>query len=302
MQRDDILIWTEAFNCAEILPPFLKSFRKHHANEIFVATTKREFDNLPSLPGVRFLPVQNSLVSKTNRTDLKAIKKGFNSGHLGTARLWANIIQNRREKYLIHLDADTVFLDEVISHIINGLNSGFDFVGTRRPYLHRGYRITGTDSIRLDRHPDAINTDIIGFRRKSIPTRNSPFLTRWIRGKRPLRYPVVDYFDPVLFKALRRQSKVLYIDSPDRGPQSVPNPNSHVLQSRISFAAVGSGLNFLKHPDIQTSPGYRAYAISSFALFSKYLLDYEIGAETLENPDLEAKLKKLNKDTWRLSQ
>ena len=75
-----------------------------------------------------------------------------------------------------------------------------------------------------------------------------------------------------------------------------------LLQSRISFAAVGSGLNFLKHPDIQTSPGYRAYAISSFALFSKYLLDYEIGAETLENPDLEAKLKKLNKDTWKLSQ
>ena len=301
MQSDDFFIWTEAYNCAEILPPFLESFRKHHNFPIYIATSREEFDELPKIAGVSLLPVKNSLLSLINYTNSRAIRRGFKSGHLGTARIWSYIIQNRREKFLIHLDADTVFLGEVVTRLLEGLRSDYDFVGTRRPYLHRGYRTTGRDARLLDRRPDALNTDIIGFRRDAVPGRYSPLLTRWIRGKRPLRYPVVDYFDPVLFRAIDRNKKVLYLDSPERGTQSTPNHKADVHLNRISFAAVGSGVNFHKHPEIETSPGYRSYAISSFALYSKYLLNRDIGENTLDNPEIENKLKKLNKKTWKLS-
>ena len=301
MRSDEIFIWTEAFNCSEILPPFLKSFRKHHKFAINIATSKDEYEKLPNIEKMFLLPIENNLLSKISRTNEKGILGGFKKGHLGTARLWSNVIRNRREKYLIHLDADTIFLGDVISPIVNALNENYDFVGTRRPYLHRGYRTQGKDAERLDRHPDALNTDIIGMRRKAIPGRHSPLFSRWIRGKRPIRYPVVDFFDPVLFQAINKKRRVLYADSPERGTQSLPNFQSEIFSRRISFAAVGSGLNFFKNPEVNTSPGYRAYAISSYALYAKYLLDADLGIPTLDNSEIEERLKILDQETWTLS-
>ena len=301
MLEDEVFIWTEAFNCSEILPPFLKSFTHHHDFTIHIATSKNEFQSLPEIENVRFLPIKDTLSSKLTYTNEKAILRGFKKGHLGTARLWNQVIRNRRETFLIHLDADTVFLGDVISPLIAALKQNFDFVGTRRPYLHRGYRTIGTDARLLDQHPDASNTDIIGMRRNAIPGRYSPLFTRWIRGKRPIRYPVVDFFDPVLFQALRKRKQVQYLDSPERGNQSIPNENSHIFTNRISFAAVGSGLNFLKNPEVTTSPGYRAYAISSYALYAKYLLDMDLGLPTLSNSNIEERLKRLNQRTWTLN-
>lgn len=166
-------------------------------------------------------------------------------------------------------------------------------MGTRRPYLNRGYRRNGRDGKSLDKRPDALNTDILGFRRNAIVNRYSPFLTRWIRGKRPLRYPVVDYFDPVIFKALSSSRSICYLDSPNSGSSAYPDLSSEFFTKRISFAAVGSGLSFIKNPKIETSPGYRAYAVSSYSLYAKYLLGQDTGLPTLDNPDIEERLKLL---------
>jgi hypothetical protein len=112
---------------------------------------------------------------------------------------------------------------------------------------------------------------------------------------------VVDFFDPVLFQAINKKRRVLYVDSPERGTQSLPNFQSEIFSHRISFAAVGSGLNFFKNPEVNTSPGYRAYAISSYALYAKYLLDADLGIPTLDNPEIEERLKILDQETWTLS-
>ena len=295
-----VFIWTEAFNCVEILPPFLESFRAHHDLPIHVFTSKKEEEKVPRIKSVTVSDVSKNWISKLYLTSPKAISRGYKKGHLGTARIWSNIIRSRREDILIHLDADTVFLGECLSELIENVSAGYDVVGTRRPYFNRGYRKDGRDGRRLDKHPDVLNTDIIAFRRSAIPRRLSPLLTRRIRGKRPLRYPVIDYFDPIIFEMIRTGKKIGYLDSLDSGDRGFANPNSRIFQSRISFAAVGSGLNFHKNPHVETSPGYRAYALASYSLYAKYLLGIDTGIKTLENPDIENKLKKLDKSSWTL--
>jgi hypothetical protein len=69
----------------------------------------------------------------------------------------------------------------------------------------------------------------------------------------------------------------------------------------ISFAAVGSGCNFYKNPQVQTSESYREFALASFSLYSKYLLDKEIGVNPLDSPYLVNLLEKLDKKTWTLN-
>jgi hypothetical protein len=298
--QKSVFIWTEAFNCTEILPPFLDSFRTHHDLQLNVVVARDESHLVPKKPGVEVLNLGNNLQSFFFKNSESQVKKGYRLGHLGTARIWSHLIQERREEYLIHLDADTVFLGDTVSQLIRNLESGFDFVGTRRPYRNRGYRLEGKDGLRLNKHPDVLNTDFIGFRRKAISNRYSPFLTRWIRGKRPLRYPVVDFFDPILLRAISHGRKILYVDSPNDGPHAFPNYDSEYFKNRISFAAVGSGLNFFKNPGVETSPGYKSYAVSSFALYSKYLLDTDIGVPVLDNPEILAKLIKLDKKSWKL--
>lgn len=296
----NIFIWTEAFNCTEILPPFLESFRKHHDLPLNVVVGDDESHLVPKISGVKALTLGSNLRSIFYKNSEPQIKKGYRLGHLGTARIWSRLIQERKEEFFIHLDADTVFLSDTVNHLISNLESGFDFVGTRRPYRNRGYRLTGKDAAKLNNHPDVLNTDFIGFRRRAIGNRYSPLLTRWIRGKRPLRYPVVDFFDPVLIKAISRGFRILYIDSPDDGNHALPNFDSEFFKNRISFAAVGSGLNFFKNPGVETSPGYKSYALSSFALYSKHLLDSDIDIPVLDNPEILAKLMRLDKKSWTL--
>ena len=95
MQNDEVFIWTEAFNCSEILPPFLRSFTHHHDYTIHIATSKNEFQSLPWMENVNFLPIKNNLSSKMTRTNEKAILRGFKKGHLGTARIWNQVIRNQ---------------------------------------------------------------------------------------------------------------------------------------------------------------------------------------------------------------
>jgi hypothetical protein len=99
---------------------------------------------------------------------------------------------------------------------------------------------------------------------------------------------------------LSQGRKIKYIDSPDRGSSSLPNYDSEFFKNRISFAAVGSGLNFFKNPRVMTSPGYRDYALASYSLYAKYLLDQETGIKPLDNPEILEKLKRLDKSNWTL--
>lgn len=298
--EESIFIWTEAFNCAEILPPMLSSFVKHHDYSVHVFTTQDEFSRIPSLPNVYPSVLSDSKTNRILKSSQDSIVKGYGKGHLGTARIWSNLIRSREEEILIHIDADTIFLDDCISPLVTYFKQGADLVGTRRSYLNRSYRKSGLDGLLLDLRPDAVNTDLIAFKRDAIPGKLSPFLTRRIRGKRSTLLPVVDFFDPIVFQMIRRGKKIVYCDSPEEGKRSVLNKNSPTIKNRISFAAVGSGLNFFKNPKVQTSPGYRNFALASYSLFARHFLDTEIDIIPLEDLELMDKIKRLDKETWTL--
>jgi hypothetical protein len=292
---DNVFIWTEAFNCGEVLNPMLASYLEHHNSEINVFGTLKDFSEI----------TQNSPRIKLNYledTILQKILLKYGRGHWGTAELWAHILKNRPEKYFLHLDSDTIFLDNVTTQLVEAVKvDGFGLAGPRRPYFHRPYRKSGIDGKYLDKLPDTVGTDCFIFDKDFI--RLKPFwnLKRKIFGKRPLRHPVVDFFDPVTFEMIRRGCRVLYVDTPEGGSQYKSNLNSKFHSKIISFGAVGSGANFYKNPSIRTSPGYKNFALSSYSLYSRWLLNKDIGINPLHAPELISKLEKLDQGTWTLN-
>jgi lipopolysaccharide biosynthesis glycosyltransferase len=117
-KNDNLFIWTEAFNCGELLNPFLKSYLMHNDYPIFVYGFKSDLEKIT---------VVNSLIQKVdlsrvflkNKNIESQIRDGYKQGHLGTATLWAFLIKSRIEKHFVHLDADNIFLDDVISDFEN---------------------------------------------------------------------------------------------------------------------------------------------------------------------------------------
>jgi len=297
---DEVFIWTEAYNCGEILNPMLASYVTHNKYHLNIFGTSDDFNEVKiSSPLLIFHDLRDN--KNTVKIENK-ILKSYKSGHKGTAELWSYIIGHRAERYFLHLDSDTIFLDDVITELINSVKLNKNsLVGSRRPYLHRTYRKTGLDGAMLNRLPDVVNTDCFIFDKNFISLKPEWNLKRKIRGKRPIFHPVVDFFDPISFEIIKKGGRVNYIDSPNEGSNSLTNPKSEFHNKRISFAAVGSGLNFYKNPSTKTSAGYRNFALASYSLYAGWLLNKEISIPPLEDIDLTNKLKKLNQTTWKLN-
>lgn len=294
-----VFIWTEAFNCGEILNPMLSSYLKHNSWPIHVYGTQGDFDEVS---------VQSELVIFENlkkRKWLKSIEfkilNGYKTGHKGTAILWAHLIKSRPEEIFIHLDSDTIFLDDVISDLVYAIeNEGYAIAGSRRPYKNRGYRKVGKVSEKLDLRPDCVNTDCFAFTTKHINKFPLFWLRQKIQGKRVSLKPVVDFFDPVTFEIVKKCGRIKYMDSPSSGFHSITNKQSKFVESRISFTAVGSGCNFYKNGHEGIPIGYSTYALSSYSLFAIQFLNKNLAIPPLENKELSSKLSKLDKNNWVL--
>ena len=243
----EIFIWTEAFNCGEILNPMLTSFLKHHSYPIHVFGSKEDF---------REVTIKSDLIIFENfrkKTKLFSISEdkvlnGYKKGHKGTAILWEHIINSRSENIFIHLDSDTIFLGDVITELIYAIKSeGFVLAGSRRPYKFRPYRREGRDGRQLDLRSDCVNTDCFAFTKDYFRTYPKFWLRRKILGKQVSLKPIVDFFDPITFEITKNGGRIKFMDSPDQGNSSSTNHESKFIKNRISFAAVGSGCNFYKN-------------------------------------------------------
>jgi len=292
-----IFVWTEAFNCGELLDPFLSSYLKHNSYPIFVYGFEDDLKKI-TLKNSLINPVDLSKIKFHNKFIEGKIKDRYRYGHFGTATLWAFLIKTREERYFVHLDADNIFLENVISDFEKAIEEGFDLAGSRRTYKKRGYRTKGIDGLMLNWRPDTINTDCFYFNKSRINKFSFKWLTRKIRGRRTSFLPVVDFFDPIIFEMLLKRCKIKYFEVENtEGPQS---NNLDFMSKRISFAAVGSGINFYKNPEVITSDGYRNFALASYSLYSKYLLGETLPISPLEAPDLVIKLENLDLNSWSL--
>jgi hypothetical protein len=296
----EVFIWTEAFNCGEILQPMLESYIKHNNYPIHVFGKNSDLEKISiksDLIICKTLSSERSFFS----TIEKRVLAGYKNGHQGTAILWEHLINSRSESIFIHLDSDTIFLDDVISDLVNAIKvDGYSIAGSRRPYRFRPYRQEGRDGYNLNVRPDCINTDCFAFSPNYISKNPRFWLRRKILGKRVSIYPVVDFFDPVTFEILKKGGKIKYMDSPNEGLHSIPNKESKFIKSRISFAAVGSGCNFHKNGFKGIPIGYSSFAIASFSLYSREFLNSDIGVAPLEDLEIQKKLENLDKVNWRL--
>lgn len=300
--KSNVFIWTEAFNCGELLTPFLSSYLKHHRQTINVFGSIEDLNMI----SINAEQIRKHPLSDSNRPEIieteRRIINGYEKGHVGTSILWAHLIKTRTEQYLLHLDADSIFLGDVLSLFFeDNLYENYKLMGSRRPYLNRTYRKKGIDSFLLNRRPDVVNTDCFLFDRHYVSRWNTRLLEKRIQGKRTSLAPVVDFFDPISFEIMRKKGgSVYYLDSPDLGFHGVTNYDSPIFERRINFAAVGSGINFYKNPSVNVPEGYRNFALSSYATYAKWVLDLDIGIDPHNDVELITRLKSLDRENWRL--
>jgi hypothetical protein len=296
----EVFVWTEAFNCGEILNPMLSSYIKHNNWPIHVFGTKSDLDEVSVKS--ELIVLENLNTKQKCKSIENKIINGYKNGHKGTAILWEYLVKSRREKIFVHLDSDTIFLDNVITDLVSAIkDEGYSIAGSRRAYKNRGYRKEGKGGIQLDLRPDCVNTDCFAFTKEHIRCFPRFWLRRKIQGKRISLKPVVDFFDPVTFEIIKKNGKIKYMDSPNDGHSSLINYKSKFMESRISFAAVGSGCNFYKNGHKGIPTGYSGFALSSYSLFAKEFLNKEIGIKPLEDKIIFEKLIRLDKSKWILN-
>lgn len=304
-------IWTEAVGCGEILNPCLESFLVHHTERIHVFGLVDDLLNIPESPRIIPMVIHESPSESGLQADLsfgEELKNAYKNGHEGTAFLWAKIVSDRNEDFLIHLDSDTVFVGDVVSPIISKLENGYGVVGTRRPYREqvRNGSVQGYRRLQFFFHRDAVNTYAFGFNRKAIHDKKFEAVQKKIMNRYSNRFlqrlfPVIDFFDAVTF-GIARAKGIFYLDSDTQNRSGTHDRFGKFERSMISFAAVGSGCNFYKNPQIKTSESYREFALASYSLYSEYLLDKKIEFPPLDSPYLVNLLERLDKNTWTLKE
>ena len=295
-----VYVWTEALGCAEILPPMLSSYSKHHNIQIHVFVYEEDLHYVSNLNGVVPVVINNSEESLVNKT---VLSEAYREGHKGTALLWSHVIDVNKGAFLIHLDADTIFLGDVVSEILDGLTiSGI--TGTRRPYRRTVSR-NNARKLHLFLRPDAVNTHAFGFRNDLNRLSRLELFDRILARNRSfpqrLFFPTIDFFDPITFY-LRRKIGIHYLDSKDQSRSGEYSRYGNFEKKMISFAAVGSGYSFFHGFSKAPSRTYEEFAISSYSLYSKYLLGKEIEAAPLKSDYLEDQLKKLDVSSWAIGE
>jgi hypothetical protein len=298
--KSNLFIWTEAFNCAELLNPVLKSFCKtseYHVNafvfdfefgKINFFNDQVIYHKIPTKFDIR--DVKRTLIGKW-------IRAGYKRGHLGTARFWSYLIKSRKEKYFVHFDSDILFLSDSIEEFELGFSNGAACIGRRRMYLYNKNNIDRVRGIR-----DCIDTVFFGFKTNFL--RFFPYfvLTSLIRGAGSINYfwRTLDFFDKISL-ILSRFGKIIYLDSPEAGDSAEVNYDSKFNKSFIEiFSAVGTGcavwnkfgsaggLNLDKLSD------YQKYALSNYSFYAKYILKKPIDFPSTEDTKLLEKLIALN--------
>lgn len=305
MSEDSVFVWTEVFNCGPLSSVVVPSYLAHHKRPLHVFGFPDDLDGIAA--GQQVIPVaidRRALARRRwrplgSQIDGPFLAKGYESGHLGTARLWAHIIMHRTESFLVHIDADLVFVGNAVDDVVAALSAGAVLAGPRRMYRHN---LNGRDDVQ--QLPDCVDTLCFGFRRDCLPVVTYPGLVRRIRGRTPLdrlhrRIPL-DFFDSVSFDVMKRGS-VGYLDSPDEGSSGIRRNDSEFLSKVIEVrSAVGSGCAFSQGLGSNVPDSYRKYALESYSVYAYYLLGLETGIVRPKPGPLEERLQRIDREKWCL--
>ena len=291
-------IWTEALGVAEILSPFLRSYIQHNTYPIHVIVYEDELNHLPNSKLIIPVLLRDGSPSDLNLPSISEMKKLYSSGHLGTARLWAELISTTKSEFLIHFDGDIICFGDIVSPIIEQLENGYAIVGIRRAnkYGVQGWNLR---NLIISAYRDTVHTMAFGFCADRCKNFSQNKLVRLLRSKQRFP-PALDFFDS-LFRKIWRKGGVYYLGSPiqiSRGKLNENNPYQNLI---FSFSAIGSGCNFYKNGFKDDIRVYAELAIESYKVFSLIFqgrnLEFEENERTRE---MMRSASKIDQKTWKL--
>jgi hypothetical protein len=253
--------------CAPVGVKMLESYFEFHDEKIHVYLFN---DDLNKIIG-EYQWKGSILLSKIDFHILDdALKYDFKQGHLGTAKVWAQVVRENSESYLIHIDSDVIFKKESLSLIEK---AGYpEIYGSRRCYKNNPGKSPVQEGLE-----DAVSTYFVGINSKWIDSEvyDNDFVRMFQGAYNPLGFPVLDFFDPVFFHMRNNGATVYYEDrnivgGQDESGSKVNNypSNLHIdMGSHLAhFGGVGSGYQALKD-DSGMNKDYSEWAKYRWYLF-----------------------------------
>ncbi|QWD91098.1 hypothetical protein [Polynucleobacter sp. MWH-Braz-FAM2G] len=317
----DTFVWTEVYNCGEIGAVAISSFLKHHPNiVVHVFGSAEDLLLIPDSATVMkiMLPsgfgrglsswLWRKLGAGSSSITEDYLKNGFARGHLGTARLWAYLINCRPEAKMIHFDSDIIFLGDVVTELKKRLDT-YDLVGPVRNYKHNPNNL---DHVR--HLADVTQTYCFGFNKHKINCHRYGELVRMCLGSyNPKEHPVIDFFDPVMFEILGNRGSISFLNHDEVGGCNLQGSRLNAFSAvndfatpfkidfgskLIHFSAVGSGVNIYRNKTVRMPESYRKYALDRYALFTKVFYNHDIGIDLSSYETLIEHLKKIDTKQW----
>lgn len=292
--EDDVFVFTEIVRCGLIGNVAFKTFHQFHTRPLHIYGRKEDFQFIEAHPN----NIQHYLDDKPE------IVNAFNAGHRGTSMVWTNVILERPEKYIIHIDSDVVFRGDAVEEVVKKLKDGYDIVGSIRNYPNNPHKHRNDV-----RHlPDVTATYCFGFNKNLIYVKEADLLARLVENsldfqvveqlnmKYPGRYsyvPTLDYFDPVAFLMIKEGGRVGILDKDIMGGFDEQggrvnkygdlNKETDFGDKIVHFASVGSGLNFLQMKQrgeaIHVDTWYVDYALGKLDLYMRLFYKTKIMAD-----------------------
>lgn len=269
--------------CGEIGTKALETFHKHHPN--LVVNIYCSYDD------IKYIPQHKNQVLHIIAKD-SDIYTAFNSGHKGTAMVYAKAILEAPCRKIVHFDSDIYFRQNIVDDIIDKLDE-YDIVGPIRNYKHNPNK---RDDVRnLEQiYPNGFEitqTYCFGFNRDKINITDHAILSEMCNAiPVGLEHNVIDFFDPVAFTILKNGGKVYHYDIDFVGgcdfygkrinKYGKPNTIFDVGDALIHFAGIGSGQNFVNMlqtgQNIYVPQFYVSWSIKRYDIYCKLFLNREI--------------------------
>jgi hypothetical protein len=282
-------IFSEIIRCGVIGRVAYDTFHKFHPSLILhIFGRKEDFQHIIEHPNNVYHYLDES----------PEIIKAFDSGHKGTSMVWAKVVLEAKEDYIIHFDSDVVFRGDMVNDILDGLKT-HSIVGAIRNYPNNPNK---RDDVR--HLSDLTQTYCFGFDKRYNYINNPELLSRFIENSldnhivsktmseySDYRYvPTIDFFDPLAFSMIFKGATIKIIENDIIGGTNTDGKriNKYGILNRdmdfgdkiAHFASVGSGLNFLNmiqaNKPISVPSWYVEYALGKLDLYMRLFYNAKV--------------------------
>ena len=297
-------IFSEALGCAPIAGPMLESYFAHHDQPLTLFLFDDDYfvNNYPSKVSVVRIGDQSESLFPSK----PELKQAFQMGHSGTALLWASILDSGIADSYVHLDADNIYLGNVLDEILDRVRT-FNLVGYRRPYAKAPNVLPFWQRVQMKFATDTVHTFAMGVRPLSKHLRMTRgALEKEIGGfHRFGRFgaiiPNLDFFDRTAKRLSPFAGKTHFLEEGSELKRWGLPSQRFYDHKVLSISAVGSGYAFsIRTPD-GVPESYVKYALSSWALYNSLFLGMPCSIAPLDAPELVARASQIDRKTWKVT-